>query len=289
MQPSAPTVPPAGLRAAPRAGAPDSGPAVGVRVLVTGGTGFLGRQLVPRLRTAGYTVRLMSRRHPRAGEDAGVEWARADLRTGAGVAAAVRGVQHVVHAATSSQQSSIRPHLEATMTRQILQAAGEAGVRHLVYVSIVGIERIPFGYYRQKLEAEALVQQGAVPWTILRATQFHDLLDLFLRLMLWPPVALLPADLTFQPIDPSAVAERLVGCVEAGPRGRVEDIGGPEVRTAGELARSWLEARRVRRVIVPLWLPGRVAAGFRRGFNTCPEHRAGGQTWEAWLRRRYDS
>jgi uncharacterized protein YbjT (DUF2867 family) len=108
-----------------------------------------------------------------------------------------------------------------------------------------------------------------------------------MRTLLRFPVGLYPAGFKFQPIDPGEVAERLVQAVEAGPGGRLPDIAGPAVREAGELARAWLKARGKRRLLLPLPLFGKVAAGYRAGHNCAPESKYGRITWEEWLARRY--
>ncbi len=255
------------------------------RVLVSGGTGVLGRELVPRLAAAGYAVRVMSRRPRPDSADPAQEWAQAELRSGLGLAEAVSGVDLTVHAASSlwrSAQSDVRG------TERLLEQARTAGVGHFLYVSIVGIDRIPLGYYKAKLAAEARIEGGGVPWSILRATQFHTLIDSALRTTLRFPIGLLPTDFRFQPIDPGDLAERILEHVGQGPGGRLPDIAGPEVRTAGDLARAWLKARGRRRLLLPLPLPGKIAAGYRAGYNCAPESKYGRITWEEWLRRKYN-
>jgi len=252
------------------------------RVLVTGGTGALGRELVPRL-AAGHTVRVLSRRAPPA--DAATEWATAQIETGEGLAEAVEGVDVIAHCASSPFRRTRQVDVEGT--RRLLDAAKAAGVSHFVYISIVGIDRIPLGYYKHKLAAERLIEASGVPYSILRAPQFHTLIDEIMRNLLRFPVGLYPAGFKFQPIDPGEVAERLVAAAEAGPGGRLPDIAGPEVRDAGELARAWLKAHGKRRLLVPLPLFGKVAAGYRAGHNCAPESKYGRITWEAWLEGKY--
>src|SRR3712207_5750624 len=135
-------------------------------ILVTGSTGSLGRLVVARLREGGRDVRALSRRgHP--GTVPG------DLLTGEGLERAVEGVGTIVHCASSPTKKTRRIDVEGTQC--LLQAASRAGVQHLVFISIVGVDRNPyFPYYRMKLEAERIVERSSVPWTILRATQFHD-------------------------------------------------------------------------------------------------------------------
>jgi uncharacterized protein YbjT (DUF2867 family) len=256
------------------------------RVLVTGGTGVLGRELVPRLAHAGYTVRVMSRRRPQSDGQSELEWAQADLESGVGLAEAVSGADVILHAASSPRRHT--KEVDVLGTQRLLEHAHTAGTPHFIYVSIVGVDRVPFGYYRHKLAAESLVQQAGLPWSILRAAQFHPFMDALLRTIVRLPIFALPTDFWFQPLDPGEVADRLCGCVQTGPAGRLPDLGGPEVRTLGELARIWLEVWGLQRRLIHLPLPGKVAAAFRQGLATVPEHADGKVTWWDWLHHKYE-
>lgn len=254
------------------------------RVLVTGGTGVLGQALVPLLTQAGERVRIMSRQPAPSGT--AYEWAQADLATGKGVEAAATGIDVIVHAASNPVRQTEK--VDVRGTERMLRAARPAGVSHFIYISITGIDRIPFAYYQHKLAAEELVAAGPVPWTIVRATQFHEFLDRILggvaRLPLLMP---LPTDLQFQPVAADEVAVQLAQVVQGDPAGQLPDVGGPQVHTLGDLARSWLDIRGRRRLIVPVPLAGKTAAAFRSGHATVPERKVGRTTWEAWLRREY--
>jgi uncharacterized protein YbjT (DUF2867 family) len=251
-------------------------------ILVTGGTGDLGSKLVERFVAKGETVRVLSRK-PRP-EGVAVEWVEGDMETGAGLGEAVAGVDLVMHCATGG---GTRAKADAAGTRNLLAACKEAGTAHFFYISIVGIEKIPLGYYKAKLECERLIEESGVPWSNLRATQFHTLIDGFLRIFSRVPLILpVPKSFKFQPIETGELADRMVADVAKGPVGRLPDIGGPEVLTFGEIARSWLEARGQRRPIVNLPLMGKVAKGFKEGYNCTPEHAAGQITWGEWLERR---
>ena len=214
---------------------------------------------------------------------AATEWAQADLETGQGIADALAGIDVIVHAASSPFKHTQQIDVEGT--RLLLEQARVAGVAHVIYISIVGIDRIPYAYYRAKLAAEELVKNGGIPWSILRATQFHYLVDLFFQAATKVPlVTLLPTDLQCQSIAESEVASRLCEIVVAGPSGRLPDLGGPEVLTTGEMVRTWLMLRGMHRRVLPLHLPGKVAQGFRRGYNTCPDQPLRGHiTWTEWL------
>lgn len=259
-----------------------------MRVLVTGGTGGLGHALVPRLLDAGHTVRVMSRRpaadRPRdAGYDA-VEWATGVLADDVGVADALVGVDTVVHAASDAAP---RSRADVDGTRNLVHAAASSGVTHLLYVSIIGVDRNPFFYYRKKLAAEGIVAQGRAPWTILRAAQFHGFIDFLLAGLDRLPLFMVPKRFSLQPIAVDDVAAAIVSLVQAGPSGRADDVAGPEVRRLGDLARAWLEAQGRYRRIWNLPTPGRVGRAFRRGAQTAPDRAVGTTTWEDWLRQRF--
>ncbi len=172
----------------------------------------------------------------------------------------------------------------------MLEQARAAGVAHVIYISIVGIDRIPYHYYRAKLAAEELVENSNIPWSLLRAKQFHYLVDLFFQAATKSPlVSLLPTDLRCQSIADSEVASRLCELVVAGPRGRLPDLGGPEALTTGEMARTWLMLRGMQRRVLPLHLPGKVAQGFRRGYNTCPDQPVRGHiAWTEWVQNKHE-
>ena len=253
------------------------------RVLVTGGTGALGREVVPRLLNAGYTVRVMSRRAPKLGEDVDVEWAQASLENGTGLAEAIADMEVILHLASSP----VKRQVDIEGTEQLLEHARAAGVEHFVYISIVGIDQISYSYYRNKLEAEQLIERSGVPWSNLRATQFHSLIDKLLNGMIRLPIAFVPTNWQFQTISDGEAGEHLVAAMEQGPSGYLPDIGGPEVQRLGEMTRQWLAARGMRRPIVHLPIPGGLSAGFRKGLNTTPDNSVGKLTWKEWLDTRY--
>jgi uncharacterized protein YbjT (DUF2867 family) len=254
------------------------------QILVTGGAGHLGRLVVKHLSQAGYRVRGMSRRASPGEDWPGTEWVQADLETGAGLAQAVQGMDVIVHAATGGNRHTWQIDVEGT--RRLLEAARKAGVSHMVYISIVGIDTVPYAVGKAKLASEDLIQHSSIPWSILRATQFHYANDFVMHVLTrLPLVALVPTNLLLQPVDEEEVATRLCEVVQAGPSGRLPDMGGPQVYTFGELARVWLKQRGVRRAILPLRLPGKAALALRQGGNTCPEQATGTVSWEAWLKQ----
>lgn len=252
-------------------------------ILVTGGTGTLGRGVVTRLIAAGHEVRVLSRRAagrvPGGTAMRGTGWTVGDLYTGAGLDEALSGVAAVVHCASDLR----RTRRDLAGTRNLIAAAARHGGPHIVYISIVGIDRIPLGYYRVKLEAERLIGESGLPWTIMRATQFHDLILYFSQLLARLPVMMVPAGISFQPVDPDEVAGRLIQLAAGGPAGRVPDLGGPEILTAADLVRAYLRASGRKRPVLPIRLPGKVAGAYRRGANLAPDHPDGRRTYADFL------
>jgi uncharacterized protein YbjT (DUF2867 family) len=256
------------------------------RILVTGGTGTLGRQVVPRLREAGCDVRVLSRRSHEAAD--GVEYVTGDLVQDDGIQAAVDGAGIVVHCAGSNKGDD-----EAT--RNLVRAASRAGAQHLVYISVIGADRIPlvsridrtmFGYFGSKLAAERIVAESGLPWTTLRAAQFHDLLLMVAQQVTKLPVIPVPAGFRFQPVDAGEVAARLVELALGTPAGLVPDIAGPRVYGVADLLRAYLRARGKHRLMVPVRLPGRAAGAVRAGANLAPDRAVGQRTWEDFLAER---
>jgi uncharacterized protein YbjT (DUF2867 family) len=237
-------------------------------VLVTGATGRLGRKVVGAAIAAGHRVRALSRRQ-HVGYT-GVHWHRADLLADDGVTAAVRDVEVIVHCATQGTRDK-----DLRSMHNLVSAARRAGVRHLVHESIAGIEEIPLPYYRTKLRVEHALAASGVGHTVLRATQFHDLIETSFSVQRHLPVLAALRGVRFQPIDTHDVAARLVELVDADPAGRAPDIGGPAVLTHAELARTYLAARGGRRAVVELPVPGRIAAGYRSGANLVPQNPVG--------------
>ncbi|MFG1706066.1 SDR family oxidoreductase [Nonomuraea sp. M3C6] len=252
-------------------------------VLVTGGSGRLGPTVLERLVEAGFEVRAASRSaRPPVG---GVRWVVMDLATGQGVTEAVAGVDVIVHLASAPYKGRYTLKVELGGTSVLLAAAREVGVRHLIYTSIVGADRVPWGYFTTKVRAERLVQEGGVPWTILRATQFHGFVDEALRGLARLGVLIVDAGIPAQPVAVADLARHLVSLVGRGPSGEIEEFGGPEVLTMGELAETWLRVRGLRRRVLWVRLPGKLGRAFRAGHLTTKAQPTGKITWAEQLKR----
>lgn len=234
-------------------------------IVVTGATSGPGGPLVERLRARGHEVRALSRR---PGEGRIV----ADLATGTGLDLALAGADVVVHLATNRKR-------DLPDTQRLLAAAHTAGAGHLVYLSIVGVDRIPYGYYVDKLGNEKAIEASGIPFTILRATQFHSFPGEILQLT----GGRFFVDLRIQPIGVEDVAERLAELATGAPAGRAADIGGPEILEGRDILGRLQRAGRAKKRVFFLSLPGKTFAAFRAGHHLAGLPGAGVQTFDAWL------
>ena len=196
-----------------------------MRVAVAGGTGLTGRHVVDSLTSAGQEPVVLSR-------SSGV-----DLVTGGGLAAALAGVDAVIDVSnvTTTRRAAAERFFTAATTH-LRDAAAAAGVGHYVLLSIVGVDRVDLGYYAGKRRQEQLLAAGRVPWTVLRATQFHEFAEQVLE-RLRGPVAVIPA-MRSRPVAVAEVADALVEAVITGPvDGYATELAGPEVLWLADMAR----------------------------------------------------
>jgi len=252
-----------------------------MKVLVTGGTGVLGREVVGRLRERDHDVRVLT--HRSASTPDAVQ---GDLDTPGdpGLRRAVTGVDTIVHCATAGDVR--RPWRDLAQTRNLLDAASDQRP-HIVYISIVGVDRIRFGYYRAKWGCERMIAASGLPWTTQRVTQFHDFILVAATALTKLPVALVPRRLPFQPVDVGEVADRLASLASEDPARRVPDFGGPEVRFLDDLVHTYLQFSGRHRPVLSTPVPGRAAAGFRAGHHLLGVGaRRGHRTFEDYLRAR---
>ncbi|MGC4889983.1 SDR family oxidoreductase [Micromonospora sp. DT227] len=250
-------------------------------ILVTGGTGTLGRHVVPLLRAAGHPVRVLSRRGGAPGD--GVTHVTADLLADTDLDPAVRGAATVLHLAGGAKGDD-------RATANLVRAARRAGVAHLVHVSVIGADRVPLAWLRSKRDAERAVADSGLPWTVLRAAQFHDLVLTMLTAMTKLPVVPVPGGLRLQPVDAAEVAARLVDLTLGAPAGLVPDLAGPATHGLGELLAGYLAATGRRRLRLPVRIPGRAGRAYREGANLArPGATRGVRTWDEFLAGRLRS
>lgn len=227
-----------------------------MRIAVAGGTGVVGRLVVEVARDRGHEVVVLAR-------STGI-----DLSTGSGLLDRLAGVDAVID--TTGVAIQKRTETEAFfggVSEHLLAAEVRADVGHHVVLSIIGIDDVDTGYYAGKRRQEQVVTSGPVPWSVLRAAQFHEFAEQALGFVRVGPFSLVPRMLS-QPIAAVEVAGALVDRVEAGPIGRAPDLAGPEKLQMADLARRVSKARGLGRRVVPVRLPGVAGKAMRSGALT---------------------
>ena len=243
-----------------------------MRIAVAGGTGTVGRHVVAVARERGHDVVILSR-------STGV-----DLMTGSGLARAIDGTAAVIDVASVSTQSAKKSiEFYETTTNNLLSAEKTAGVPHHLALSIVGSDRAPFGYYAGKQRQEQVVSAGPVPWTILRATQFHEFAQQLFGQMRFGAITLVPK-MVSQPVAAREVGERLVTLAEGRPAGRPADLAGPEELRMADMVRAYAEAIGAKGPILEVPLPGGFGTALRDGtILPGPSADHGVQTYADWV------
>ena len=210
-----------------------------MKIVVIGGSGLIGSKLVAILRGEGHEVIAAS---PSSG---------VNTLTGEGLAEALRGADVVVDVANSpSFEDAAVLNFFETSGRNLLAAEVAAGVKHHIPLSVVGSERLPdSGYFRAKMAQEKLIKASPVPYTIVRATQFHEFVGAIAQSnneadgIHMPPA-------TLQPIAASDVSAALADVAVAPPVNGTVEIAGPEAIGLDKLVRQLLEARRDERRVI---------------------------------------
>ena len=243
-----------------------------MKVALLGGTGLLGRRVARALAQERID-------HTIAGRSAeGPNTFAIDLITGQGVPEAIADCDTVMLLASNPAKPR---KVDVEGTRRLLPLLEG---RHLVYISIVGVDRHPYSYYEAKYEAEQMIAASVENYSILRATQFHDLLVFRIaRLARRWPYCLVRSGFVYQPVDAGEVAQHLVDVAKSGPAGMLPDMAGPEIIDIKTLARTYMTAIGRERPVVGVYVPGRVASAFRRGLHTNPDRAVGRKTWEQHL------
>ena len=262
------------------------------KILIIGGSGVLGSAVVHTLQTeridflTGSRNQLKKDSYSTVNQSIDIPWMHVDLVMGEGLSEALIGVDTVLHLASAPGKIG-RDYFETVTTRNLLKTLKQSDVKHLIYSSIVGVDTIQYSYYRAKREAEILIQESTIPYTILRATQFHDLVDFAISKLMSLPIGFIPKRLLDQPIDVEPVAQRLVQFAQRGPQQNIFKLGGPQILDAGTLTQVWMKYQKVSKPIIPIPTIGSLMKSFGKGEHTCPETAAGSKTWEAYLAERY--
>ncbi|RFU63112.1 SDR family oxidoreductase [Peribacillus glennii] len=251
-----------------------------MNILVTGSTGQLGLALLDQFIHSDCNVRITSRGKPDNANH--FNWVHSDILTGEGLEEAAKDIDVIIHAATSPMKNS--KSIDVTGLEKFLSQLQH--IKHFIYPSIVGIENIPFKYYRHKYEAEGVLKNSLIPYTIVRATQFHSFVQ---KMFLSKPLLkryFIPGDFKFQSVDTGEFAQHLIGLINVGPQGRIDDFGGPEIMTLGEMAELQIKVNKEKNKVISLPLPGKLSKAYVAGRNTNGTRKTGKVTFEQFLQNR---
>ncbi|WP_268224499.1 SDR family oxidoreductase [Sinomicrobium oceani] len=240
-------------------------------ILITGGTGTLGKKLCQLLDARRTSYIIGTRKE--CNDPAKVTM---DLIQNTGVREAVAGKELIFHLATDMKK-------DTEATQNLLKALGGQSKVHLVYISIVGIEDIPFSYYRQKLASENAIKQSGIPYTIVRATQFHEFAHSIITNLLRYRIGILPKKIVLQTIDVSLVAKELVNVSQKTPENKTYELGGAEILKLGQMAAIWLKVTGKRRWILNIPIPGKLGKALRNGALTTRYRKKESSGFQQWL------
>lgn len=251
-----------------------------MKILVTGSSGKLGSALTKELKKTEHEVKLTSRRKP---EDIGnFDWIYSDFLTGEGLEEAIMDVDVVIHAATSPMKNT--KNVDVLALEKFLKRMGH--VKHFIYPSIIGIEDIPFNYYKHKHKAEVLLKNGNIPYTIIRATQFHSFVE---NLLLSKPIFkryFIPGDIKFQSVDTSEFAKYLIKLINEEPQGKIVEFAGPKIMTLREMAEQKIKINNEENKIFSFSMIGKLYKALLEGKNTNLSQTKGMITFEEYLKNK---
>lgn len=245
-----------------------------MRIAIAGGTGLIGRLVVDETTRRGHEPVVLARSH-------GI-----DLTTGARLGEVLHGAEAVIDVTNvGTMKADASRRFFDTVTRALLDGERASGVDRHIALSIVGVDRAPVDYYAGKRAQELAVERASVPWTILRATQFHEFAEQIYATARIGPLHVAPKMRT-QPVAAREVASRLVDLAESPARGGYVELAGPHEESLVDMVRRWARANGHRGWIPAISLPGALGRAQRNG-TLLPEDGAeiGIETFDAWLQR----
>ena len=207
-----------------------------------------------------------------------------DLESGEGLGEALESIDVVIDVSSKlTQRGDESREFFGQVTRNLLKAEAHAGITHHVALSIVGIDKAPSGYYAGKVLQEELLAESSVPWTLMRATQFHEFACQIYGAVSLGPIVLVPR-MICEPVSAAEVAHRLLDLAEGSAAGRVKDFGGPGRESLPNMVRAYARTTGKRAPIVAIPLPGALGRAMRNGSLVAgPNADRGSVKFSEWL------
>jgi len=248
-----------------------------LKILITGSTGKLGSALIKQMKGSGHDIKLTSRRKPDNAEE--FNWVYSNLLSGEGLEEAIKDIEVIIHAATSPMKNT--KDIEVLAFKKFLKKLDH--VKHFIYPSIVGIENIPFSYYKHKYKAEELLKMSNVPHTIVRATQFHSFVENLLLSKTLFKRYFIPGEIKFQSVDVDEFANYLINLIDKMPEKKTIEFGGPEILTLKRMAEQKIKINNESNKVITFSFPGKLYTSLVEGKNTNPEKAIGKITFKQYL------
>ncbi len=251
-------------------------------ILVSGASGNLGKCLTTILDREGLHYHITTRKKVQSGEKV----LYLDLQTGEGIDNGCVGKKIIFHLASGTKKAD--RSTDVLSVQKLIGASLKNKVSHFIFISIVGIEKVPIKYYKFKVEAENIIKSSGVPYTILRATQFHEFIDNMISTFLKYKIGPLQMNGKNQPIETSVVAEKMFDIYKNGPINNTLEIGGPQVLDFRHLSTSWQKYTHKKKMIIPIPTVGKALSAIRTGALTCSVMNHDSCSWEDYLKQKYN-
>ena len=255
-------------------------------ILITGGTGHLGQKVAHILNSTGYPTGILTSGNRPTDNYENITFYTGDLVANTGLKEAVQAADIIIHCASNPRNYQ---QVDIEGTNNLLKAIAGNSIKHLVYISIVGVDQTDYPYYQAKLAVENLLLNSGVPCTVVRTTQFHHFVFNMIETLVKAPgphhaVLTIPAGLYFQSVSTQEVAELLVTTALDSAKGLLPDFGGKEVLSFEEMTAGYLKEFEINKRIQQEKTDDIRHQLFRSGVNLCPGNKRGKESWKAFLR-----
>ncbi|QMU30811.1 SDR family oxidoreductase [Adhaeribacter radiodurans] len=250
-------------------------------ILVTGGTGTLGKRVVEYLLNNEdlQIYVLTSKENP--GLPAQCQTITGNLAANTNLKTALNDIEIVIHCASNPRNPQ---KVDVEGTNNLLNALNRSKINHFIFISIVGVDKTDYSYYQAKFKVEKMIKESGVPFSILRTTQFHNLvLNIIHSLEQSQSHIVVPSGLQFQSVAVQEVADRLGALVKENPAGLLPDMVGPEVLTFEEMVKIYLNNQGQNKEVKLLPLEGERINLFRSEVNISSSEIKGTIRWKQFL------
>ena len=215
------------------------------KVLITGATGLLGKSLLKKIDLENFEIIVCSRKKP---NNLSTDYLWKSFNLEQPLAIDLSGVDIIFHLASSTQNYSYQTDVNGTS--KLLEIAKKHQVKHFIYISIVGVDQLPVKYFKIKKKVEEVIQQAGISFTILRATQFFEFFEKEVIKYQKLPIAIVPGDILYQPIEVRLVSDKLIEIAKSKPQNKILELGGSEKILLKDALKIWLKKKSKKKVML---------------------------------------